>query len=182
LANAQLQSSFSGSLAMPSDLYNDLSTYVLRMHNTRKLVAVGISDFLKSDEQQLALRATLGGGLGRIMKSTESSRIVVISGAAWTQARYKITDSPTFNNADAFAGLILDYFRFKATNLNLTGYVFPGITDWGRVRMTGKATVRRQLVKNLYVNFNLYAHYDGKPPLPTPKSDYGATTSISWSY
>jgi hypothetical protein len=63
LASSQLQSSFSGSGSVPSDLHNDVSTYAIRTLSAKNYVVIGISDFLRSDEQQLALRAVLGGGL-----------------------------------------------------------------------------------------------------------------------
>ncbi len=182
LASSQLQSSFSGSLSAPSDLHNDVSTYGIRTLNVKNYVVIGISDFLKSDEQQLALRAALGGGVGKILRNTATSQIILIAGAAWTHERYQTEGSPTFNSADALGGAILQYFRFKTTNLNLTAFVYPGLSDPGRVRVDAKTSIKYELIKNLYLNFSLYLNYDSKPPIPANKSDYGASSSIGWSF
>jgi Protein of unknown function, DUF481 len=182
LASSQWQSSFSGSLSTPSDLHNDLSTYVLRTLSAKNYVVIGISDFLRSDEQQLALRTALGGGAGKILRNTEASRIVLLGGTVWTNERYQTVDTPTFNSAEGLAGAILEYFRFKTTNLSMTAFAYPGLTDIGRVRVDGKAAIKYELIKNLYLNFSLYLNYDSKPPRPTSKSDYGASSSIGWSF
>lgn len=182
LASSQLQSSFSGSLSAPSDLHNDLSTYALRTLNARNYVVIAVSDFLRSDEQQLALRTVLGGGGGKILKNTESSRILLVGGAVWTRERYQTTGSPIFDSADAMAGAILEYFRFKTTNLSMTAFAYPGLTDIGRIRVDTKAAVKYELIKNLYLNFSLYLNYDSNPPRPTSKSDYGSSASLGWSF
>jgi putative salt-induced outer membrane protein YdiY len=182
LASSQLQSSFSGSLSAPSDLHNDLSTYVLRTLNARNYVAIGLSSFLRSDEQQLALRAALGGGGGKILKNTESSRIILLGGAVWSHERYQTSGTPTFNSAEGLAGAILEYFRFKTTNLSMTAFAYPGLSDVGRIRVDSKASIKYELIKNLYLNFSLYLNYDSKPPRPTSKSDYGASSSVGWTF
>jgi putative salt-induced outer membrane protein YdiY len=182
LASSQLQSSFSGSLSAPSDLHNDVSTYALRTLNAKNYVVIALSDFLRSDEQQLALRAVLGGGGGKILKSTEASRILLVGGAVWTHDRYQTSDAPTFNSADAMAGAILEYFRFKTTNLAMTAFAYPGLSDAGRIRVDTKGSIKYELIKNLYLNFSAYLNYDSNPPRATSKSDYGSSASLGWSF
>ena len=143
---------------------------------------VGISDFLRSDQQQLALRAALGGGAGKILRSTETSRIVLFGGAVWTHERYQTGGTPAFNRAEGLGGAILEYFRFKTTNFSMTAFAYPGLSDIGRIRVDSKAAIKFQLIKNLYVNLSLYLNYDSRPPRPTSKSDYGASSSVGWSF
>ncbi len=182
LATSQLQSSFSGSVSAPSDLHNDVSTYALRTLGIKNYVVIALSDFLRSDEQQLALRAVLGGGAGKIFKNTDASRIMVVGGSVWTNERYETEGTPSFNSVEGMTGAILEYFRFKTTNLSMTVFAYPGLSDIGRIRVDSKATVKYQLIKNLYLNLSLYSNYDSKPPRPTSKTDYGASTSIGWSF
>jgi hypothetical protein len=182
LVSSQLQSSFSGSLSVPSNLHNDVSTYGLRTISATNYVVIGISDFLRSDEQQLALRAALGGGAGRFIKNTDTSRVLLLGGAVWTHERYDTGGAPTFNSADGMAGAILEYFRFKTTNLSTSVLAYPGFSDLGRIRVDGKATIKYELIKNLYLSFGFYLNYDSQPRRPTAKSDYGATSSVGWSF
>jgi Protein of unknown function, DUF481 len=182
LVSSQFQSSFSGSLSTPSNLRNNVSTYALRTLSAKNYVLVGISDFLRSDEQQLALRAALGGGAGKILKSTEASRIVLVGGSVWTHERYQTGGTPSFDSVEGWTGAILEYFRFKTTSFRMTAFAYPGLSDIGRIRVDSKGVVKYQLVKNLYVNLNLYLNYDSRPPRPTSKSDYGASSSLGWSF
>ncbi|MBV8865472.1 MAG: DUF481 domain-containing protein [Acidobacteriaceae bacterium] len=182
LVTSQLQSSFSGSLSTPSDLHNDVSTYGLRTLNARNYVAIVLSDFLKSDEQQLALRAVLGGGGGKILKNTEASRIILVGGAVWAHERYQTTGTPTFNSVEAVTGAILEYFRFKTTNISTTVFAYPGLSDIGRLRVDGKTSIKYELIKNLYLNLSMYLTYDSRPPVAASKSDYGASSSLGWSF
>jgi Protein of unknown function, DUF481 len=182
LASSQLQSSFSGSVSAPSDLHDDISTYALRTLSKNNYVVIGLSDFLKSGEQQLALRSTLGGGLGKILRRTEASRIITVGGAVWTDERYQTKGTPGFNSVDGMAGLILEYFRFKTTNLSATTFAYPGLSDAGRIRVDSTASIKYELIKNLYLSFSAYLNYDSRPPRPTNKSDYGASSSLGWSF
>lgn len=182
LVSSQLQSSFTGSVGAPNDLHNDVSTYGLRTLGDSNYVVIGLSDFLRSDEQQLALRAALGGGAGKIFKNTESSRIVLLGGAVWTHERYETAATPTFNSADALVGALLEYFRFKTAALSMTVFAYPGLTDIGRIRVDSKVSVKCELIKNLYLNLGFYLNCDSRPPRPTSKSDYGASSSVGWSF
>jgi putative salt-induced outer membrane protein YdiY len=182
LASSQLQSSFSGSISAPSDLHNDLTTYVMRTLNAKNDVLIGVSDFLKSDEQQIALRTTLGGGPGKILKNTDASRIVIVAGAVWTNEQYETSGTPTLNSADGMAGVILDYFRFKTTNFSTNVFAYPGLSDIGRIRLDAKSSIKYELIKNLYLNFSLYMNYDSRPPHQTSKTDFGASSSLGWSF
>lgn len=182
LASSQLQSSFSGSVTSPSDLHNDVSTYATRTLSAKNYVVLAMSDFLRSDEQQLALRAALGGGAGKILKNTDASRIMLIGGLVWTHERYQTAGTPSFDSAEGLAGALLEYFRFKTTNLSVSVFAYPGLSDVGRIRMDTKAALKYQLVKNLYINFSLYSNYDSKPPRATSKTDYGSSASLGWSF
>src|SRR5438045_750085 len=77
-ASSQLQSSFSGSLSAPNDLRNDVTTFAMRTLSAKNYVVIGLFDFLRNDEQQLALRTALGGGAGKILKNTNASQIILV--------------------------------------------------------------------------------------------------------
>ena len=45
------------------------------------------------------------------------------------------------------------------------------------------ASVKRELLKDLFVSVNLYNSYDNRPPNPAATSnDVGIVLSIGWSY
>jgi len=61
--------------------------------------------------------------------------------------------------------------------------VYPGITDWGRVRIDFDSRVSYELIKDFYLTLSLFERFDSRPPSETAaKSDFGTTLSISWSF
>ena len=181
-ASAEFQSTFNGSLSVPSDLRRDVTMSVMRILNQRNYFAIGVGDLLRSDEQDLALRSTFGGGLGKLLMNQDRTRFYVLGGAVWTREHYTTTDPQYFNSAEGMVGTKLEYFRFKTTNYYISAYAYPSMSHLGRIRFDANTGVKYQLVKDLYINFNFYLNYDSQPPRATTKSDYGGTSSLSWSF
>jgi putative salt-induced outer membrane protein YdiY len=181
-ASTQLQGSFNGSVSAPSNLRRDLTTSAMRLLNRRNYFVIAVSDFLRSDEQQLALRATLGGGLGKLLLNGERSRFYVLGGAVWAREHYTTTTPPYFNSAEGLLGAKLEYFRFKTTNCYISTNIYPSMSDPGRIRFDGNTGVKYEIIKDLYLNFSFYVNYDSRPPRATTKSDYGGSSSLGWTF
>jgi uncharacterized protein DUF481 len=176
-------SAFSG-VEGTSNLRNDWSSNAIRLLPKRSYFAIALTDFLKSDEQQLNLRTTLGGGIGRYLIANDRFRLTVLGGGDWIRERYTpgATQTSAFNSAEALLGSSADYFRFKSTSANLSALLFLSLTDPGRYRFTGNLGVKYEIIKDLFFNFSIYLNYDSQPPRQTVKSDYGASSSIGWSF
>ena len=89
----ELQSTFSGSVAEKNNLRNQLSLNTVRILNEKNYFAIAVGDLLHSDEQQLDLRSIFGGGVGRTLVSTSSSRILVLGGVVWTREKYTTAET-----------------------------------------------------------------------------------------
>lgn len=182
-AQSQFQSTFNGSRSAISNLRNDFRNNATRMLS-KSYFAIAVAELLKSDEQQLALRTTFGGGLGRLLKNTENARLGVFAGAAWTRERYtqQSPDTQSFNSAEGLLGANFRYFRFKSFNYNLTLSIYPSMNIPGRVRYAGNTSLKYEVIKNLYLNISVYANYDSQPPRQTIKTDFGASSTLGWSF
>jgi hypothetical protein len=181
-STAEFQSTFNGSRSAPSELRRDLNLSTLRLLNNSNYFAVGVADFLRSDEQDLALRSTLGGGFGKLLLNGDRTRFYILGGAVWTREHYTTTTPPYFNSAEGLIGAKLEYFRFKTTNYYISASAYPSMTDPGRIRFDANTGVKYQIVKDLYLNFNFYLNYDSHPPRATTKGDYGGSSSLGWSF
>ena len=181
-ASTEFQSTFNGSVSAPSNLRRDVTMSAMRILNRANYFAIGIADLLRSDEQQLALRTTLGGGLGKLLRNEDRTRFYVLGGAVWTREHYTPTASTYFNSAEGLLGAKLEYFRFKTTNYYIRASVYPSMSQPGRIRFDGNTGVKYQIVKDLYINFSFYVNYDSQPPRATTKSDYGGVSSLGWSF
>ena len=142
------------------------------------------TDFLTSDQQQLDLRTTVGGGLGRIWIQTNRTRLANLSGVVLNRERFSAESGaePRQTNAEALGALEFSMYRFDSTEFTTRFSVFPSLSTAGRVRMNLDTSLKLDLVGDLYWNFSFFENYDSSPPTDTPKNDFGVTSSIGWSF
>jgi hypothetical protein len=131
----------------------------------------------------LDLRSTLAAGVGRSLISTSQSLLDLGAGLAISEENSEGSAS----ESSVLEGLLratYSIFRFSERDVDsdFELLVFPGITESGRVRGELDARVRRELVKNLYLELSGYYSYDNEPPAGSEESDYGINTSIGWSF
>ena len=177
------QSSFSGGGDV-SNLRNDLQLNLARQLRSPRNFYMGLAEFLQSNEQQLNLRTTLGGALGHVFRHTNNTFITGYAGGDWNRERYSsvATTGQNGNSAEAIVGTQLNFFRFKTTNILADAQVYPSLTDLGRVRFDLNTSLKLRLAKDLYWKFGYFLNYDSRPPSNLPKSDYGSTSSVGWTF
>ena len=151
--------------------------------NTR-WVTEGLVSLLKSNQQDLKLRSTYGGGFGRRLIQTDRTSMLAIAGAAFSHETYAAQPAPDLvrSNAEGLLGLTFNTFRFKTLNFNSQAFLFCSLNDPGRVRLSFQSNLRIELVRNFNWNLQLYENYDTRPPVTAPKNDLGITTSIGWTF
>ncbi len=177
------QSSFSGGGDV-SNLRNDLQVNIARQLRSPRNFYMGLAEFLQSNEQQLNLRMTFGGAVGHVFSHTNNTLMTGYAGADWNRERYsaEATTGQTGNSAEAVVGTQLNFFRFKTTNILADAQVYPSMTDLGRVRVDFNASLKLRIAKDLYWNVGYFLNYDSRPPQNLPKSDYGSTSSVGWTF
>jgi len=151
---------------------------------TNHWLAAGLFSLLKSNQQELNLRSTYGGGVGRKLIQTDKTALTVIGGAAYSHESYAVQPGPEAirTNAESLIGVTFSTFRFKTLDLNSQTLIFPSLSDPGRLRLSSQSNLRIELIRNFYWNFQLYENYDTRPPISAPKNDLGVTTSVGWTF
>lgn len=151
---------------------------------TNKWIASGLFGLLKSNQQDLNLRSTLGAALVRRLVQTDTIRLQAVAGLVDNYEVYtpQPGPKPVHNNAEAIVGVRFVMFRFKTLNINSQTYLFPGLSDSGRIRLSSQSNLRIELIRNFFWNFQLYENYDSRPPVVAPKNDLGTTMSIGWTF
>ena len=151
---------------------------------TNKWIASGLFGLLKSNQQDLNLRSTLGAALVRRLVQTDTIRLQAVAGLVDNYEVYTPQSGaqPVHNNAEAIVGVRFLMFRFKTLNINSQTYLFPGLSDSGRIRLSSQSNLRIELIRNFFWNFQLYENYDSRPPVVAPKNDLGTTMSIGWTF
>ena len=180
--SGRVDSLFSGQTNGSSSARNQW-TFNYQRQVSPKWYVGGLFDALRSDQQSLDRRVTIGGLVGRKLVQTETTRISLFGGLAASREKYSTALSqPRDTNADTFAGVDLLRYRFKTTSISSRFTIFPSLTTPGRTRMQTTSDVSFEIAHNLYWGFHLYENYDSKPPVRADKNDLGVSTSIGWKF
>jgi hypothetical protein len=151
---------------------------------TNKWIGAGLFSLLKSNQQDLNLRSAYGGALVRRLFQSDRTSFQALGGLVYNHERYvpQPGTEPVHNNVEALLGLRFVIFHFKTLNINSQAFLFPGLTDAGRVRVGSQSNLRIEIVRNFFWNFQLYENYDSRPPVTAPRNDLGATASLGWTF
>ncbi len=182
---ADYTSTFSKASGSPSATRNQPRVWARRLvGGKRKWYYTAGAEFLQSSAQGINLQTSLGGGFGRFVKDTNSVRLAFTAGTALQHTKYE-PSSGVQSVPNAFAGMLntdLHLFRFKRTAFDITASVLPAMTEAGRVRAYVNSGYKIQAVTNLWFKLSFYGNWDNRPPANFPGSDYGASSSISYSF
>jgi hypothetical protein len=154
----------------------------------RNYFAVGVLDLLTSEQQDLDLRTTAGGGAGRWLFRTQHTLLAAFGGLVYTHEVYAPPDNPTeaamnvSDNLEGLASLQYAFHRFKTTDIEAKFVVYPSFTTPGRVRISVGPTLNIEIAHNLYWDFTLYENYDSRPPVNANRNDFGVTNSFGWKF
>lgn len=146
--------------------------------------ALGLLSLLKSNQQDLNLRSTYGGGVGRKLVQTDRTSVTIIGGAAYSHENYVPQPGieTIHNNAESLFGVTFSTFRFGKLNVGSRTLLFPSLNDPGRLRVSSQSSLLIELIRNFNWNLQLYENYDTRPPINAPKNDLGITTAIGWTF
>jgi len=179
---AAIDSSFSGQTEGTSNRRNQF-TFDYRKQLSNRWYVGGLLDFLRSDQQSLNLRTSVGGLVGRNLVQTDHTRFSLFGGAVGTRENYStVVGKPEATNGDGLAGVDLATFRFSRTDIRSRLSVFPSFTTPGRIRMQASTDLRYKIVKDLWWGFHVYENYDSKPPVRADKNDLGISTTLGWKF
>jgi putative salt-induced outer membrane protein YdiY len=149
----------------------------------RNSLILGLSDFLKSSQQDLVLRTTLGGGYGRYLARNNKNELRWLFGADYSRANYQASlGQPVQQNVELLVGVQYQLFYFDRYTLQSQVLVFPGMSDFGRVRLTTNNTFGIKLTNNFHLNFSFWDNFDSSPPQTARKNATGLSTTLGWSF
>ena len=177
-----IDSAFSGQTEGTSLARNQFNFDYRRQLNRRWYVG-GLFDLLRSDQQSLKLRTSVGALIGRNLQQTEHTRLSIFGGIVGTRENYaESLGKPKTTNADAIAGADFVTFRFNRTDIRSRLSLFPSLTTPGRTRLQATSDLRIKVVKDLWWGFHIYENFDSKPPVRADKNDLGVSTSLGWKF
>jgi putative salt-induced outer membrane protein YdiY len=144
----------------------------------------GLLDLLKSDQQDLNLRTTIGAAFGRTVIRTDRTSFRIFAGTVFSRERYFPLQNVVAlrQNGEGLLGATFNTFRFKVLDIRSTLLVYPSLTDTGRVRISSNSDLHIELIKDFYWDFHLYENFDSRPPIHAARNDLGVTTGLGWKF
>jgi len=182
-ALAGFDSNLSTSAGTSASTRNSLNIGARRLLPWNNWFYGGVGTFLQSSEQGITLQSTVGGGIGRYFKNTNSATISVVLGPAWQNTDYK--HSSTVHSQNLAAALLFadaELFKFSKTNLDITAALLPALSDPGRVRFNTNASYYIKIISDLKWNVSFYGSWDNRPPPGLSGSDYGTSSGLTWTF
>lgn len=182
--SASYSSTLSSSTGTTPATRNELNLNAMRLMRWNNWYYTGIAGFLQSSEQGILLQSTIGAGIGRYLKNTNRAAISVVGGFAWQRINYeqKIVPATTQNVASALIGSEVRLFYFNKTNLSMSAFLLPAVSEPGRVHFNLNTSYYVKLWSNLTWNISLYGNWDNRPPPGFSSSDYGTSSGLSWTF
>lgn len=183
LMQIDTSSQFNDQADVSSTIRNTFTAEYARDLSEKVFIPVFV-DLLRSDQQQLNLRTTAGGGLGRQLHRTPQTWLRGFAGLVYTHENYfpQPGTEPIRSNLESVFAADFKTFRFTTLDLQSHLYVFPSLSDLGRVRISTVSDLKIELVKDFYFGFRVYENFDSRPPITAPKNDVGVTTSVGWKF
>jgi hypothetical protein len=107
-----------------------------------------------------------------------------MGGLGWQNIGYgQETVAPgTQNTAVGFVASEIKVFKFKKTNLDVSASLIPALSDAGRIHFNTNAAYYIKVIGDLSWNFSFYGGWDSRPPATFPKSDYGTSSGLGWTF
>ena len=176
-------SSFSGGNGISETNLQELQSAYLH-YLSRNSFVLGLSDFLHSSQQDLELRTTLGGGYGRYWIRTSQNDLKWFVGPVYIHEQFQSTSAqPSDQNVEGVIGAIYKLYRFDRYTLQSQGLLYPGLSDYGRVRATTTTSLNVKLPNNFSLVFSFWDNYDSRPPISTAKkNELGVSTNLGYTF
>lgn len=138
----------------------------------------------RNTQLDLANRYLFGGGAGKIIFNDNHQRMLTGIGLTYNEEQFD-EESDYKSSLEAMAVIQFKRFRYSSPKVNIDAQyiIYPGLTDWGRIRMNLQINTSVEILKDFLVGFTFYDNFDNRPSEDAAsKNDYGITVSIGYQF
>ena len=149
----------------------------------REWFIVGTGRFETNESLGVTLRSQVAVATGPRLVNSNRAQLSVAAGLAFNDEQGVDVDAT--QNLEAIVVFQTSYFTYDrpSTNLDIGLQYYPSLSNPGRHRVQLDTSVKRELLKDLFVALTLYNSYDNRPPNATAdRNDVGVVASIGWTY
>jgi len=139
--------------------------------------------FMRNQELGYDLPRTVRPAVARFL--VRPNRPTLAIGGGLSTSREIPTDGETTQQLDALLSVRQSYFTYDTpkTDVSMTANVYPGLSEWGRVRIEFDGKLKREIVKDFTIGFSIYDSYDNRPPTEgARKNDVGLSLTVGWTF
>ena len=143
-----------------------------------------LTSLQRNDELGIQLRVLGGGGGGRLLVQTNRMVLPVMAGITVSR-EWAGSEGQDSTNVEGLVSIYWNLYIYHTpkTDLSFDLTTHPSITEGGRVRMNLDTRLRREIIKDFFVDLSFYLKYDNRPPSATASTtDYGFVTSVGYSF
>jgi putative salt-induced outer membrane protein YdiY len=151
----------------------------------RKLYSDVTGASYRNDELGIALRLTLGAGLGAHLVQTQSHVLESTLGLSINREWAIDPMTPPTNNLEGVISLGYNVFKYNTPKTDLSSSVtaFPRLPDFDRWRVDVNVSLTQEIVSDFTIVFTFYDNFNSEPPTEgTAKNDWGFTTSFGYKF
>jgi hypothetical protein len=137
----------------------------------------------QNSQLSLDYRGTAAAGVGHFLVQTNKLDLALLVAPGYSRERF------TSESPDSSIPLIIaadvEYFTWGMLDTNVSSRlsVLPILSDWGRWRIDFSLTAKREVLKNVYINFGVTEAFDSDPTAADAnKNDFSFNTSFGWSF
>jgi hypothetical protein len=94
----------------------------------------------------------------------------------------KFFNTPTSTTVEAVLGAEFYTFRFDASQFRTRLLVYPGLTEWGRIRLDWESSVTWKLNKDIFWKVSAVENYDSRPPEGANRNDFTFSNTFGVSF
>jgi hypothetical protein len=135
-------------------------------------------------ELGLENRFLLAAGGGKIIFNDNSQRLLTGGGLSYNIEQF--SSSTTYKgNLEGLAMVEFKKFRYSFPKINIDAQYkfYPGISDWGRIRMNLSINTSIEILKDFLAGLTFYNNYDNRPSSDAAsKNDYGINFTLGYSF
>jgi hypothetical protein len=135
----------------------------------------------ENTELGIQLRTSFGGGAGFNIIQTNKNFLNTLAGLSLNREWF-IDSTEARNNLEGLISSNYQIFIYDHPKVSLETAlnIFPGLTDFGRVRSNFDANLDWEIFLDFYWVVSFYFNYDNKPTGNASQSDYRVETSIKY--
>ncbi len=137
----------------------------------------------QNTELGLDLRILMGVDVANQLLHTNRNSFLILGGVQAT--REWSASNLTVNNIEGKMQLQHKLFSYQDPKTNITTEVsiYPGLTDWGRIRTDINFNASIEVFKDFFISAGFYHKFDNRPATTgASKSDWGLDTSIGYTF